>query len=149
MPWDMTDMGLADLVRAMSIEEKVALLNGRHLWKTAMNFRLNVPEIVMTDGTHGVRYAAEQVEGSASEQDALAQFLAVVNRRSDDGADALLGGSRPATCFPTDRPLPVRGTWNWPGISAPRLPANAGLWRASAAGAGHQLAPHAAAGAGL
>ncbi|MDF0544816.1 glycoside hydrolase family 3 C-terminal domain-containing protein [Sphingobium sp. H39-3-25] len=94
----MTDSNLEALHAQMTLEEKVALLNGRHLWKTAMNFRLNIPELVMTDGTHGVRYSPSQVEGVTDERDSLAQFMEVVNQTND--ADAMLGDSVPATCFP-------------------------------------------------
>ncbi|WP_242124717.1 glycoside hydrolase family 3 C-terminal domain-containing protein [Sphingobium sp. Sx8-8] len=98
MPWNVTDRDLVSLLTQMTIDEKVALLNGRHLWKTAMNFRLNIPEIVMTDGTHGVRYSPAQVEGVNDERNGLEQFLAVVNQSGD--ADSMMGDSVPATCFP-------------------------------------------------
>ncbi|PTQ07876.1 glycosyl hydrolase [Sphingomonas oleivorans] len=102
MGWTISDRELEQLLAQMTTEEKVALVNGRHLWKTAMNYRLNIPEIVMTDGTYGVRYSTDQIEGLTDERDGLDQFLAVVNRRQDDqdDQDAMVGGSKPATCFP-------------------------------------------------
>ncbi|NTH16733.1 glycosyl hydrolase [Agrobacterium rhizogenes] len=101
MTFDRNDRELTKIVETMTNAEKVALLSGSGIWRTAANYRLNVPEIVMTDGTYGVRYSVEQIDGTPDEASGLQQFLEVVNRRSTDAAEAAsLGSTKPATCFP-------------------------------------------------
>jgi len=46
---------ITQLLREMSLAEKVSLLSGRDSWRTAEIPRLGVPSLVMTDGPHGVR----------------------------------------------------------------------------------------------
>ncbi len=88
------------IVNAMTIDEKVGLVSGHGLWKTAINYRHEIPEIVMTDGTYGVRYAADQIDGTQAGRNELDQLLAVVARRQADPVTAQFGVTRPATCFP-------------------------------------------------
>jgi beta-glucosidase len=104
MAWALSDEELEGLLAQMSVEEKVCLLNGRNLWKTVLNYRLNIPEIVMTDGAHGVRYSVDQIESVNDERDALDQFLTVIARRGDDAPD-MVGTSEPATCYPNGASL--------------------------------------------
>ncbi len=66
---------ISDLINKMSIEEKAALCTGASPWTTTPIQRLGVPELVVSDGPHGVR-------------------------RTEDLTD-LIGASLPATCFPT------------------------------------------------
>ncbi|MDQ0470306.1 beta-glucosidase family protein [Labrys wisconsinensis] len=54
----------------------------------------------MTDGTYGVRYSIEQIEGINDDRTNLEQFLAVVNRRADHTVATEFGSTKPATCFP-------------------------------------------------
>jgi beta-glucosidase len=44
-----------DLLGRLTLVEKVALLSGRDVWRTAAIERLGIPSLVMTDGPHGVR----------------------------------------------------------------------------------------------
>ncbi|MET0769322.1 MAG: glycoside hydrolase family 3 C-terminal domain-containing protein [Solirubrobacteraceae bacterium] len=76
---------MADLVAQLTLAEKAALCVGDSFWAMRGVERLGVPSIVLTDGPHGVR-----------RQQAL--------------DDAGLGGSRPATCFPTGSALAA--TWD-------------------------------------
>lgn len=64
-----------ELVSKMTLEEKAALCIGATAWSTTPVDRLGIPELVMTDGPHGVRKSAE--------------------------FDKINAGTLPATCFPT------------------------------------------------
>lgn len=100
MTWNISDKELAGLVDQMTPEEKVALVSGHGLWRTAANYRLNIPEILMTDGTYGVRYSIEQIDGPQDSDSQLASFLSVVNADLSRGVEGAFGSTRPATCFP-------------------------------------------------
>lgn len=100
MAWTISDKELAALVDQMTIEEKVSLVTGYGLWRTAANYRLNIPEILMTDGTYGVRYSIEQIDGPQDSGSQLASFLSVVNADLSRGVEGAFGSTRPATCFP-------------------------------------------------
>ena len=66
-----------ELIRQMTFEEKCHLLSGRDFWQTQSVKRLGVESMTLSDGPHGIRKQAE-------------------------GGDQLgLGGSLPATCYPT------------------------------------------------
>lgn len=49
------EMSVHELVRAMTLKEKVSLLSGLDDWRTVPIDRLGIPSITMTDGPHGVR----------------------------------------------------------------------------------------------
>ena len=49
------DQRVEELLRKMTLSEKVALLSGRDIWNTVPIKRLGIPSITMTDGPHGVR----------------------------------------------------------------------------------------------
>lgn len=100
MTWNISDKDLAQLVGQMTLEEKVAMVSGYGLWRTAANYRLNIPEVLMTDGTYGVRYSIEQIDGSQDSDSQLAAFLGVVNADLSRGVEGAFGSTRPATCFP-------------------------------------------------
>ena len=66
-----------DIISKMTLEEKCHLLSGRDFWQTQSVRRLGVESITLSDGPHGIR-------------------------KQEEGGDQLgLGGSLPATCFPT------------------------------------------------
>lgn len=69
----MTDID--SLVSQMTLEEKAALCTGATAWTTTPVSRLGVPEMMVTDGPHGVRRVPDRHE--------------------------LTMASMPATCFPT------------------------------------------------
>ncbi|CAN5425190.1 glycoside hydrolase family 3 C-terminal domain-containing protein [soil metagenome] len=65
------------LLAELTIEEKASLVSGAGFWWTRKVERLGIPSVMVSDGPHGLR-------------------------RQDAGGDHVgLGGSRPATCFPT------------------------------------------------
>lgn len=84
-------------VETMTDQEKVDLVSGDGLWKTFPIDRLDIPSITMTDGTYGVRYSIEQIDGDGPAENAFAAFLGVVNQRT--GLIGEFGKSKPATCF--------------------------------------------------
>ncbi|MBT0770139.1 glycoside hydrolase family 3 C-terminal domain-containing protein [Kineosporia sp. J2-2] len=89
-----------DVLRRLTDDEKVDLLSGYGMWKTAGVERLGVPATVMTDGTYGVRYSVPQIDGDEKGGFDLDDFLSVVNRRAN-GVSTAWGETKPATCFPT------------------------------------------------
>jgi len=94
-----TEDEIKTLVGQMTIAEKVDLLSGRGLWKTASIDRLGIPSIVMTDGAYGVRYSTTQIDAGDNDEDSLQAFLDLVGQQGD-GSGGMFGGTRPATCFP-------------------------------------------------
>ena len=71
-----TRLDIPALLDALTLEEKVSLLDGGDFWRTRAIERLGIPAIMVSDGPHGLRMQAE-------------------------GGDHLgLDGSVPATCFP-------------------------------------------------
>lgn len=94
-----SDAEIRALVDQMTVAEKVDLLSGRGLWKTASISRLGVPSIVMTDGAYGVRYSTTQIDAGDNDEDSLRAFLDLVGQQGD-GSGGMFGATRPATCFP-------------------------------------------------
>ncbi len=66
-----------DIVSKMTLKEKAAFLNGQNEWQTWDFPRLDIPVMNMSDGPHGIR------------------------KQAGEGDHLGLGGSLPATCFPT------------------------------------------------
>lgn len=89
----------ASLIAEMTVEEKVALLAGHHMWKTHAIPRLDIPSIIMTDGTYGVRYSIPQIDDDEAGGQDFAAFLSVVNQRADH-VQIAWGKIKLATCFP-------------------------------------------------
>ncbi|HWT24998.1 MAG TPA: glycoside hydrolase family 3 N-terminal domain-containing protein, partial [Solirubrobacteraceae bacterium] len=65
------------LLSELTLEEKASLCLGSDFWHTAAVPRLGIPAITLSDGPHGLR------------------------RQPDEGDHVGVGGSLPATCFPT------------------------------------------------
>ena len=76
---------LENFIKKMSLEEKAALCTGAGPWTTTPVEHLGIPEMIMTDGPHGVR-------------------------RSED-VHTFITKSVPATCFPTAASMAQPGTW--------------------------------------
>src|SRR5690349_3382698 len=74
------------LLAEMTLEEKASLTSGSSIWHTAPVERLGVPRIMVSDGPHGLR------------------------AQPGAGDHVGLGGSLPATCFPTASA--VASSWN-------------------------------------
>jgi len=70
-------MNAKDLVSKMTLEEKASLCSGQSFWHSQAIERLGLPEIMMTDGPHGLR-----------KQKGMSDHLGLFD-------------SVPATCFPT------------------------------------------------
>ncbi|MGB8213102.1 MAG: glycoside hydrolase family 3 C-terminal domain-containing protein [Anaerolineales bacterium] len=49
-----------ELLKKMTLSEKVSLLSGQDIWNTVPVKRLGIPSITMTDGPHGVRSTAPE-----------------------------------------------------------------------------------------
>lgn len=77
-------MELSNLINQMTLEEKAALCTGASAWTTTPVERLDIPELIMSDGPHGVRRVPD------------------VNQMAVK--------SLPATCFPTASCL--ASTWD-------------------------------------
>lgn len=90
---------LRSLVDALTIPEKADLLTGHRMWRTHAIERLDIPDVVMTDGTYGVRYSIPQIDGDEEAGQDFEGFLAVVNRKAQE-AETAWGTMKPATCFP-------------------------------------------------
>ena len=84
-----TGIDIAGLLAALTLEEKAGLLDGSEFWRTQGVERLGIPDIMVTDGPHGLRKQA----GSSDH--------------------AGLNDSIPATCFPPAAGL--ASTWD-PGL---------------------------------
>lgn len=74
------------LLRELTLAEKATLTSGSAFWYTAPIERLGIPRIMVSDGPHGLR------------------------AQPGEGDHVGLGGSLPATCFPTASA--VASSWN-------------------------------------
>ena len=101
MTFQHSDAELDELIQSMSMEEKVDLVSGQGLWRTAVNYRLNIPETVMTDGTNGVRYSADQIDRRDATANGFSQFLEVLNKPRSESGEQTFGSTKPATVFPS------------------------------------------------
>ena len=72
------DEKAGELVAQMTLEEKAGLCSGNSFWTLKPIDRLDIPEIMVTDGPHGLRKQASDAQDHAG-----------------------IGSSVPATCFPT------------------------------------------------
>lgn len=106
---------------AMSAEEKVALLTGSGLWRTASLPQHGIEDIIMTDGTYGVRYSSAQIDGR--EKWSMDDFISVITQTADQASaeePAAKGGVKRYSALRYRRPAflmvpawPAAGTWSW------------------------------------
>ena len=75
---------IQSIISQMTLEEKSALCTGASAWSTVPVERLGVPEMIVSDGPHGVRRVAD--------------------------IHSIAFASLPATCFPTASCL--ASTWD-------------------------------------
>ena len=73
----MTGLDVAGILAQLTLEEKASLCLGSDFWHTAPVERLGIPAVMVADGPHGLR------------------------KQPEEGEQAGLSGSNPATCFPT------------------------------------------------
>ncbi|NIF28947.1 glycosyl hydrolase [Pantoea sp. Tr-811] len=103
---------IVQLIAAATLEEKVNLLSGKGLWKLPGIERLGVPEIILTDGTYGVRYSESQIDDDQSWS--MRDFYAVVGQSASEVDSErevkVFGRTKPATCFPNGSS--VGCSWN-------------------------------------
>ncbi len=59
-PTEKIELRVEDLLRKLTLSEKVSLLSGQDIWNTVAVKRLGIPSITMTDGPHGVRSTAPE-----------------------------------------------------------------------------------------
>lgn len=80
------DLDIDALLDSLTLEEKASLTSGSSFWHTTAIERLGIPRVMLADGPHGIR------------------------AQPADGDHLGLGGSIPATCFPTASA--VASSWN-------------------------------------
>jgi beta-glucosidase len=54
------DVRVEELLKKLTLNEKISLLSGQDIWNTVAVKRLGIPSITMTDGPHGVRATAPE-----------------------------------------------------------------------------------------
>ena len=81
-----TQLDIDALVAELTLEEKASLCLGSDFWHAAGIERLGIPRIMISDGPHGLR------------------------TQLDEGDHVGIGGSVPATCFPTASGM--ASSWN-------------------------------------
>lgn len=79
-------MEYSELIKKMTLEEKASLCVGGSYWKSKGIERLGIPEIVMSDGPHGLRFS------------------------KSDPTKLGLNDSETSTCFPSG--ATIANTWN-------------------------------------
>jgi beta-glucosidase len=90
---DVSNEVVDDIVRRMTIEEKIAACTGKGLWRTADFPRCGVPSILMCDGTSGVRFQ------KGSDAPSAPSFAEAMRESFDD--DSAVLRTFEATCFPS------------------------------------------------
>lgn len=99
-------MNFKQVLIQLSLEQKMSLMCGNGLWKTAGCDKIGLRSLVMTDGTYGVRYNRKQIEDNVGWD--YHDFVSVITTSAADsgsgqaqvGTEILAMGAEPATCFP-------------------------------------------------
>lgn len=86
---------IAQLIEQMTVTEKVSLCSGGSDWSTQPIERLNIPEIFMSDGPHGVRWM------DPSKLEGLSEGFGLIAWTEMDPEKGMIELLFPATCFPT------------------------------------------------
>ena len=89
MPSTPAPFDVESVLAQLTLEEKAALTSGSHFWYTQPVERLGVPRVMVSDGPHGLRAQPDT---------------------GDSGDHVGIGGSLPATCFPTA--AAIASSWN-------------------------------------
>lgn len=97
-------MDIAEIIRKMTIEQKIRLCTGKNSWQTQDDPTLDIPSLRMSDGTNGVRFQkdGDKVPGDGNLYEEL------VNSNFD--SEQALANTHPATCFPSGAALAC--SWN-------------------------------------
>lgn len=79
-------MKIEEILRQMTLKEKIALCSGKNFWETKEFEKYGIPSVFLCDGPHGLR-------------------------KQENATDMLgVNESRPATCFPAE--VTTAGSWN-------------------------------------
>ena len=113
----MTEDQVQELLRAMTLEEQVALLAGADFWTTVPVARLGIPAIKVSDGPNGARGGGSLVGGVRA-----ASFPVAIGARRDLGPEARRGDRRSARRGGAleGRPRPARADGQHPPLAAER-----------------------------
>ncbi|MCD7954698.1 MAG: glycoside hydrolase family 3 C-terminal domain-containing protein [Lachnospiraceae bacterium] len=106
-------MNTNEILKEMSLEDKIALCSGANFWETKGLTRYDIPALFMCDGPHGLRKQELEQEngGSGMENPPMQNRLAAMGgpassiRRGESGQEADMLGiheSVPSTCFPAE-----------------------------------------------
>lgn len=94
---------VTETLERATLEETIRLRGGRGRWRTMPIERLGVPAIVMTDGTHGVRYSEAQIDRDESWTKCVSKRERPSRAKLNSAPEWLpFGTSRAATCFPAE-----------------------------------------------
>ncbi|MBU1020039.1 MAG: glycosyl hydrolase, partial [Firmicutes bacterium] len=67
-------MDYKEILKQLTIEEKVALTSGSNMWNMLGVKRLNIPKLLVADGPHGVRvYERNTIDSEAFNTEYLAK----------------------------------------------------------------------------
>lgn len=91
-----------EIVRRMTLDEKIAISSGATSWTTLAIPRLGVPSIRLSDGTNGVRFQKNSDNARES------TFFEKLNYSFD--SKSAVANTYPATCFPSGSAIAC--SWN-------------------------------------
>jgi beta-glucosidase len=91
-------MDIGSIIKKMTLQEKVELCIDASMLRTVTMPNLGIPELIMTDGTNGVR-----LQNIMPPDPRTANFLQSLKSSFD--SDEALSMTYPATCFPTGSSL--------------------------------------------
>jgi beta-glucosidase len=98
-------MDIKSIVESMTLEQKIRLCNGRNDWQTMPIEELDVPPLLMSDGTNGIRFQKGELKDGEAVKDL---YEGIVNSGFD--TEFALENTYKATCFPSGSTLAC--SWN-------------------------------------